>query len=565
MGVCSCTTTRPQAVVKSEVDGSAVVQGNVGTLTPAEEDFSRALAHYASGILYHDKGENIAAIESWVEVARLDPSRLELRTRIIQEFLRQGQYKKAVEILEVATRQDPNSVASWVLLAIACRCDKQWEKAVHAAEQAVRLDRTKFPPYEELFAVAVQTADLNKARKVLDRAARQKSDDFRFWLRLADLYVVLESKAPGLGVKREEIIRYYDKAVQLKPDESGVLAHVAEYHMLSQNFAKAIELFQKILVDQPNAENVRASLARAYSKQGDQKRAIEVYEQIVKNEPYRYQIYLQIAELYEEMKDWPRAMTNYHLSLSANANQLYPYLRMVLIELKNKQTDAALKTLEIAREKFPNTPQVSYFYGLAYSASKEYGRALQSIEEAEKLAQKYNPDMLNAGFYFYYGSALERSGQFDSAVEKLVKSLEIDPDYAEACNYLGFMYADKNVKLDEAMKLIERALAYEPDNGAFLDSLGWVYYRKGKLDKSLEYLLRAVKAMGSDATIFEHLGDVYRQMGKVAEAIEYYQKAVELDPDQKGSKGKLDAVRNASPGTNPSAKKKAAGSPPVSH
>ena len=173
--------------------------------------------------------------------------------------------------------------------------------------------------------------------------------------------------------------------------------------------------------------------------------------------------------------------------------------------------------------------------------------------------------MLNAGFYFYYGSALERSGQFDRAVEKLAKALEIDPDYAEACNYLGFMYADKNIKLDEATKLIERALAYEPDNGAYLDSLGWLYFRKGKLGKSLEYLLQAVKAMGSDAAIFDHIGDVYRQMGKTAEAMEYYQKALELDPEQKDSKTKLDEVRQALSRTTPDAKKKAASVPAISH
>ncbi len=165
-------------------------------------------------------------------------------------------------------------------------------------------------------------------------------------------------------------------------------------------------------------------------------------------------------------------------------------------------------------------------YGFCFGVE----RAVEMVEDALETAKASNPDLLDAVFYFYYGAALERNGQFEKSVAQFLKAIEINPDYADAYNYLGYMYADHNVKLEEGLRLIEQALTYEPDNGAFLDSLGWVHFRLGKLDQALVELQRAAKLIGTDSVVYDHLGDVYRRMGRSAEALHHYQKASELDP-----------------------------------
>jgi tetratricopeptide (TPR) repeat protein len=151
-----------------------------------------------------------------------------------------------------------------------------------------------------------------------------------------------------------------------------------------------------------------------------------------------------------------------------------------------------------------------------------------------------NPNIrLEADFYFYYGAACERNGEFERAVNLFKKALELNPDYADAYNYLGYMYADKGINLDESLRLIEKAISYEPNNGAFIDSLGWIYFKLGKYDRALAELQRAVELIQDDAVVFEHLGDVYQKLGKVDKAAIEWQRAYQHDPKNEAVAKKL--------------------------
>ena len=112
------------------------------------------------------------------------------------------------------------------------------------------------------------------------------------------------------------------------------------------------------------------------------------------------------------------------------------------------------------------------------------------------------------------GAMYEKMKDFDRAEAEFRKVLAIDPDNASALNYLGYMFADRGVRLDEAHKLISRALELEPQNGAYLDSLAWVNYHQNKLAEAENLLLRALERIGKDPTVHDHLGDVYLKQGK---------------------------------------------------
>ena len=121
----------------------------------------------------------------------------------------------------------------------------------------------------------------------------------------------------------------------------------------------------------------------------------------------------------------------------------------------------------------------------------------------------------------------------------------MDPaNAAEPYNYLGYMWAEQNAHLDEAEDAIKRALQMDPDNAAYLDSMGWVQYRQGKYDQALESLNRAIENLPrEDAVIFEHLGDVYLKLNRISRALEAWQKAKTLDPSNKDLVAKIDAQK----------------------
>jgi tetratricopeptide (TPR) repeat protein len=131
------------------------------------------------------------------------------------------------------------------------------------------------------------------------------------------------------------------------------------------------------------------------------------------------------------------------------------------------------------------------------------------------------------------------------------KVLQIDPNHADALNYIGYTYAEQGIHLDEAMALIKKALGIRPESGYIMDSLGWVYYKKGDYHKAIHHLENAVKLTPDDPTINEHLGDAYLKKKDYKNALNYYKKALSLEsPMEKQLKEKIIEVEELLKQTN---------------
>ena len=176
--------------------------------------------------------------------------------------------------------------------------------------------------------------------------------------------------------------------------------------------------------------------------------------------------------------------------------------------------------------KFDALLEVAEFYQQA----KRYPDAEQVLSEARKV----QPKDLRA--LFLLGAVLERQKRHDAAEAVFREALGVEPDSAPVLNYLGYMNADRGVRLEEALSLIERAVAIDPENGAYLDSLGWALYRLKRFDKAEEQLRRAVAKGSPNAVVLDHLGDVLQRRGNVREALDYWQRALKGEDDD----GELD-------------------------
>jgi tetratricopeptide (TPR) repeat protein len=141
---------------------------------------------------------------------------------------------------------------------------------------------------------------------------------------------------------------------------------------------------------------------------------------------------------------------------------------------------------------------------------------------------------------FAYAAALERSGAWDRAVNEFRKLLVKDPENAAALNYLGYMFADRGVHLEEARTMLSKAVEIDPTSGAFQDSLGWVYFRLGQLDRAEKYLSEALRLDPFDATVNEHVGDLFRVRGDKVRAAEAYRQALTLRPEEEGQKERIE-------------------------
>ncbi len=135
-------------------------------------------------------------------------------------------------------------------------------------------------------------------------------------------------------------------------------------------------------------------------------------------------------------------------------------------------------------------------------------------------------DSKNDQAHFQLGALYDETKNKEKSIASMKKAIELNPQNAPALNYLGYTWAEMGIQLDEAETLIQRALKIEPNDGFYIDSLGWVYYQKGDYVKAVEQLERAVEITVDDPTIIEHLGDAYEKAGKKDRAVASYRDAL---------------------------------------
>jgi Flp pilus assembly protein TadD len=158
-----------------------------------------------------------------------------------------------------------------------------------------------------------------------------------------------------------------------------------------------------------------------------------------------------------------------------------------------------------------------------------FARAVPVLQRADRI------DPSNLEIIFWLGASFERSGDFKAAEAQFQRLLDLDNDFAPALNYLGYMWAERGENLEEALELVQRAVALDPNNGAYLDSLGWAYFQTGQYEEAREHLERAALLVGDDAVVFEHLGDLYLAAGDRTQAEVAYRRALELEGENRSA------------------------------
>jgi tetratricopeptide (TPR) repeat protein len=533
-------------------------------LRPQAAHKADALAHFVEGMGLEENGEIERALDAYRKVLNVDPGQSELASRVAGLLIQQDDFPQAIDVLKDAIKANPNNAEPYQQLAfIYTRYLKRTDQAIDYANRAIALNPGDVEGYQRLVEIELAAGQERRALEALDRALKVQSPDPNFWIRLGKLYVAILFKSDSQP-KTDELKKtneVFKRAAENSGDDPGILKDVADYYAASQQLKEAIPLYLRVLELQPDDANAREKLATGFVLTNQRDKAVEMLEEIIKEHPEKYQPYDLLAQvLDEEARSLQRAnhieearakfakvAANYEQSLLINPNHAGTYVRLAELLLGALRVpDRAVKLLGEARRRFPGAPEIVYYLAIAQREAKQSQQAVATFEEALHEAQlEEDDDFVNAKFYFNYGAAAEQAGLYDKAADLLRKSIALDPENsAEACNYLGYMWADHNMNLDEAETMIRRALQSEPNNASYLDSIGWVEFRKGQFDRALDDLLRAAKtAEREDPVVFEHIGDTYLKLNRTREALEAWQKALALDPKNKKLADKIQTTK----------------------
>src|SRR5208282_1002073 len=507
---------------------------------------AEAHAHYATGVVREMNGDPQAAMEEYYQAAVLDPGDEVLVLEVSRHLLQAKQPERALEIVKRAAARPDASGEIYARLGMIYSQLGKADQAAVANRTAIKKAPGSPIGYQNLFLGYMRNKQPREAIAVLDEAARQPKADAEFLVSVAELYASVGAQVSAEKEStKAKALAALDRAMKLGPATPLLRLKLADGFSLLGETTRAAELYLEVLKHPPELplveERVRANLAEIYLRGSDHKRATEQLQAILRDDPTNPQAHYYLGRLLLEDKKPAEAAD--HLSkavlLSPGLESGYYFLALAQIDLD--KASEALATLDKARQRFSQSFALEFYTSLAFSREKSYPEALRHLVAAEVIAKATDPSQLNEGFYFQLGATYERSGDVAQAEQYFEKCLKLAPEFAEALNYLGYMWAEHGTNLSRARELIEKAVKAEPKNAAYLDSMAWVLFKLNQPKEALPWALKAAEfSEQPDATLYDHLGDIYAALKEPEQAREAWRKSVALEPHEEVRK-KLEA------------------------
>lgn len=508
---------------------------------------ARAHAHYAAGVVHELNGEVEPALQAFRRALDEDPADETLVLEVSRRFLVHKKPEPALEILRAAAARKGASGEIYARLGTVYMLQGRSDEALAANQMAAKKSPLYLPAYQNLFMNLMRAKRSDEALRLLDEAARATGADAEFLIGLADLYhnytLELPTQREAVNARALVVLR---RAAELKPVEPELRLRLADglYQLGESRAASQIYLpLLEQMTDMPLIrDSVRSKLVEIFLRADDRVGAREQLEALSREDPSNPQPYYLLGSLAYDDKRWKDAAELFRKTLLFAPNFEQAHYDLAAAQLASDDAPAALGTLRRAGGKFTPPFLAEYLTALAEVRMKNHAEAIKHFTQAEIIAKAGEPRRLTGEFYFEIGVAFERKGDRQEAARYFERALELKPEFPEAQNYLGYMWAEQGENLERAKELIEKALKAEPKSAAYLDSMGWVLFKLNQPKAALDYLLEAVKLIEEpDATLYDHLGDIYAALNELEKAQDAWRKSLAVE-DSPAVRKKLPAV-----------------------
>ena len=430
------------------------------------------------------------AEELYRELLQGDPADREVTAALVDLYEEQDRLDAALSLLRDLEKRDPENqgVTERITLDLA-RAGRFEEAEKRARELAAH--RPENRPIRRLLAqVLFEKGDVEAGEKILRDLVKTDPEDGSARRSLAT-ELVREKRFPEARALWEESLRRLGTDPKNAAERLAVSVELGYLSYLEKDYAAARKALEPI----PPAGGPASARAT--------------------------RVLLAVAR---DSEDFPAGLARARAAATAETDN--PEWAAAVAELQYRSGDrkTAVETLE--KLALSEEPERVLAAADAYARVKDFGAAARVARDASRRFPESSEAL------FRLGSSLERAGTEPESEKIFLELLRTRPNDSAAQNYLGYMWADRGVNLEKARELLEKAVAREPRNGAYLDSLGWLYFRQGKLDAAQRNLLEAHRREPDDPTIEEHLGGLLERQGEVAKAVAHWERALTLKPDE---------------------------------
>jgi tetratricopeptide (TPR) repeat protein len=484
--------------------------------------------HLLLGRLYRLDNDSQKAENELKTAVKLDPDSEEAVTTLALLYSDEGDTSHALQVLS-AVPDTGRSAKLYAALGATYEQRKDYKDAIDAYKHAIQLDRDNLDAIRGLAENLLNDGQIDAALDQYKVIADANPEDAQTYLRMSEIY-----RRQG---RYDQALDGLKKAEAMVPDALEVPYNIAVVYEAQGRYDEAIKILQDLLkkTEKPDSSYSQGDrnnrgifierLGMVYRDQENYPAAVDAFRKLIPlgddNAKTGYQ---DIIDTYREAKQWPQAT-----AVAREAAQKMPddrELRMVL-DAQLADTGDPEKPLADVRSLLKGKPEDREVYvrlAIMYTRLKRYSDAEDVLNKAEQLSIKPEDKEY---VYFLRGDTYEHEKKYDQAEAEFKKVLAANPQSAVTLNYLGYMNADRGVQLEESLNYIKLAVSLDPTNGAYLDSLGWAYFKLGKFDLAEENLNKASLRMGSDPTVQDHLGDLFQKTGRLRLAAAHWERAME--------------------------------------
>jgi len=501
--VAGCRTSAP---------GQAPVAKVAPVSSAAQADWERraeAHAAFAAGLVRGMNGDSAGLLNYFERVTEKDLSNYELVADVARRFLQQGKTDRALKLLDrVAERPDaPGELHA--LHGVALTSVGRTAEALKAYMRAAERPPVIVAVYQAVVRILADDRRTAEALPLLIRARKSFATEPGSLLDIADLYRVIGSADARWQVQaKAAALEVLAQVRSLKPEDPALALRLSDRYGQLGQADQAESVLRELQERAPRNSAAVSRLAELYLRSGRIPEASRQLEALRKIDPANPVTYYFLGVVALEEKQFERARNHFERAILINPGLEPAHTDLAVALLSLLRPEEAVNVLDRARKEVPPSFRIEYLSGVARSQLKRFDQALEAYSAAEKLGSTNQPPLTDHRFYFQVGALLEQKGDETKSIEYLEKALELKPDYDDALNHLGYMWAEKGKNLPKARAMIEQALKAEPENPAYMDSMGWVLFKLGKHSEALDWLLKARQRMTEpDATVLDHVGD----------------------------------------------------------
>lgn len=522
----------------------------------AEYHFSLAQAHAA-------QGSSDRAIEEYKLTLMFDPNSSLVHARLASEYVKKGMLAEALETCKAALKNDPSFIDARLMLAGLYSTTHETTSALAEYNRVLKQD----PTHEEAMVyksqLLIEENRPSEAAQDLQKFLKRNPDSALAWYYLGRSEQRLEHFKPAVAAylkarevrpgfsqaslalgflyeennRNDEAVRLY-KEVFADSQDVAAANRLATIYLKEGRYKDAIPYLEGISAADPDDLNARVKLGLVHMETKDYTKAIATFEEILTKSPDAERIQLYLGILYKETKEYEKAK-GYFAAIKPDS-KLYVdgVLNYVEIMRTQNKIEEAKVYVEAAIVQQPKTPT---FYILAASLEEEGKKLDQAVTILTKGVKLFSDD---EKLRYYLGSLYDRMGETDKSLEQMEAILVINPDNADALNYIGYTWTVKGMRMTDAEKLLKKAMALKPTNGYIKDSWGWHLFVRGRLKEAVVELERAVQLKPDEPTILEHLGDAYMRANLREKALLQYQEAYKFMDDDDNKKKLASKIEN---------------------